>query len=133
MGNTWVTLWLTYFYHEYTKWEMSGWHYGHCSFIINALNGKNLDYIMVTVLLPWNAKWGNIKNSFKLTRYYSSSTIITEILGVLRDVYTTAESRWLERSRFELTGGLGYQDSTVQARITFNFQNKWHTVLANFN
>lgn len=72
MGNAWVTLWLTYFYYECSKWEIPGWHYGYhaftmnalkwemsgwpygyLTFMINALNGINLDYIMVIVLLPW--------------------------------------------------------------------------------
>ena len=71
MENTWITLWLLYFYHEYIKWEMAGLpygyctftinalngkcldlHYGYCTFTMNALNGKCLDYVMVTVLLP---------------------------------------------------------------------------------
>jgi len=52
MGNVWITLWLLYFYYKYIKWEIPGLHYGYCTFTINTLNGKCLDYIMVTVLLP---------------------------------------------------------------------------------
>ena len=55
MGNAWITFRLLYFYHECIKWEVPGLHYSYCTFTMNALNGKCLDYIMVTVLITINA------------------------------------------------------------------------------
>ena len=52
MGSTWITLWLLHFYHEYIKWEMLELHFGYYIFTMNTINGKYLDYIMVTTFLP---------------------------------------------------------------------------------